>query len=312
MAEICREIHERVEETVERPIERWLEREEERCRRRRCNWWCLCCNKWFCWIVTIVVRVVVWVTVTIIKWITRVVCEVVSVVIDALAYIVGLVFSIPIIGRLIRQLWDIIIEALWRVASVPGLVLDAIGLDFRKRLRICIIILSDDSGPRATSVSLDPAIQSATNIFGNEANVDLIVDDIHTVQVPAPRINLDVGCNAEAYWEDLSIEGSYFEFTANQICFDGAGRRLVGFAAPVIVFVVRSVSGAAGCSLGLFSDYVTVEGPTGACLAHEIGHACSLWHVDGATNLMNPTCGRTQLAGWQRAIVRSSRHVTYF
>ena len=311
MAEICREIQERIEERVEQPLEEWVEREEERCRRRRCRWWCACCNKWFCWIVTVVVRVVVTVVVTIVKWVTRVVCETVSVILDAIGLIVGLVFSIPIIGRLIRQIWDILVEIVWRIASIPGLILDLIGIDLRKRLRVCIIILSDDEGPLATDTSLDPAIRQAVQIYRDEANVSFIVEAIHTMRNAAPDRNLDVACNAEAWWEDLWIEGSYFEFTANQLCFDGAGRRLIGFAAPVVVFVLRSVKGAAGCSLGPFSDYVTIEGPNGVCLAHEVGHACSLWHVGDATNLMNPTCGRTQLRGWQRALVRSSRHVTY-
>lgn len=311
MAEICREIQERIEETVERPVERWVEREEERCRRRRCRWWCLCCNKWFCWIVTIVVRVVVMVLVTITKWVTRVVCEVVSVILDAIGLILGLIFSIPIIGRLIREIWDALVEIFWRIASIPGLLLDALGVDITKRLRVCVIILSDEDGPVAAPVSLDPSIQQAIRIYRDAANVELIVEHIHTVKGEAPDRNLDVGCDAEAWWEDLWVEGSFFEFTANRVCFDGAGRRLVGFAAPVVVFVVRSVSGAAGCSLGLFSDYVTVEGPDATCFAHEIGHACGLWHHGDRTNLLNGICGGTQLEGWQRALVRSSRHVTY-
>jgi len=43
------------------------------CREQECNWWCLCCNKWLCWRVWIVVRIVVWVIVTVGKWVTRIV-----------------------------------------------------------------------------------------------------------------------------------------------------------------------------------------------------------------------------------------------
>jgi hypothetical protein len=50
-------------------------------------------------------------------------------------------------------------------------------------------------------------------------------------------------------------------------------------------------------------------------VAHEIGHACLLWHMStGGTNLMD-TGGRTTpqpvLDRLQVAMVRSSRHCTY-
>jgi hypothetical protein len=46
-------------------------------------------------------------------------------------------------------------------------------------------------------------------------------------------------------------------------------------------------------------------------MAHEIGHACSLWHVDDETNLMNPDDADTQLSRFQVALLRTSRHVSY-
>jgi hypothetical protein len=40
MGRVCREFQEWIEEEIEQPIEE--DRQERRCRRRRCNWWCLC------------------------------------------------------------------------------------------------------------------------------------------------------------------------------------------------------------------------------------------------------------------------------
>ena len=77
----CHEVGEWIEEEISRPIEEFIEREEERCRSRPCNWWCLCCNKWFCWLVTIIVRVVHWVIETVVKWVVRIICEVVNAII---------------------------------------------------------------------------------------------------------------------------------------------------------------------------------------------------------------------------------------
>jgi len=91
MAEQCREVTEWIEEQVEKPIEEWVEKEEKKCKKKKCKWYCLCCNKWFCWIETFLVKVVTWVVVTVGKWVTRTVCEVVAAVIDLVVdLVVGL------------------------------------------------------------------------------------------------------------------------------------------------------------------------------------------------------------------------------
>jgi len=52
----------------------------ERCRRRRCNWWCLCCNKWFCWLVWIITRVLVAIVQLIVNILVIVICTLASLV----------------------------------------------------------------------------------------------------------------------------------------------------------------------------------------------------------------------------------------
>jgi hypothetical protein len=90
---------------------------------------------------------------------------------------------------------------------------------------------------------------------------------------------------------------------------------VTGYGAPVTVFIVRSISTRNGCSLGVLTDYVTVEAKTlkrtRRLLIHEIAHACGLWHSRDEMNLMMPKEPGEQLAGWQAATLRSSRHVTY-
>jgi hypothetical protein len=56
----------------------------ERCVEQDCNWWCLCCNKWFCFLV--------WVIVTVVTWVITTVCEIVADVVDLVVNVVrGLV-----------------------------------------------------------------------------------------------------------------------------------------------------------------------------------------------------------------------------
>ncbi|WP_402371297.1 metallopeptidase domain-containing protein [Isoptericola rhizosphaerae] len=96
MAEICRDIDEWIEEEVSRPIEEWEERQEERCREEECNWWMLCLNKLFCWLVTVLVKVVRWIVVTVGRWVTRTVCTIIAIVVD-------------LVVALATGLWDVVV-----------------------------------------------------------------------------------------------------------------------------------------------------------------------------------------------------------
>lgn len=139
--EACNQIDTWVEEQVSQPVESWISREEQRCREESCNWWCLCCNKWFCWIVTVVVRVVTWVLVTVGRWVAQIVCQVVTVVVGivvelVLKVILRLVtvlvclFTEPL-GALkaIWDLWNDIVDTVGDVIDlVTTLIDDAIGL----------------------------------------------------------------------------------------------------------------------------------------------------------------------------------------
>lgn len=84
----CTEVKKKIEEKVRKPVEKWVNKQERKCKRKKCKWWCLCCNKWFCWIVTLVVKVVTWVVTTVIKWVTYLVCKIVMVVVDVIVKII--------------------------------------------------------------------------------------------------------------------------------------------------------------------------------------------------------------------------------
>lgn len=311
MAQVCKEYKKLVEEKVEKPIDEWVEKTVQRCKQRKCKWWCACCNKWFCWLETIFVLVVRWVVVTVLKWVTYVICEVVTFIVNFLATFIGLILSIPILGRLINWIWKLILEIVWTIIGILDIIAGILGIKLPKKLRLCFLILSDKERAMATAESLQKSIESAKQIYKKEANVKIKVSHIETLK-DSPENALDTHCDAGALGDDLWTAGTYFENNSNVHCFDSAFLRLIGYAAPVVVFVVRDVEGKQGCSLGPLVDYVTIEGPDGFCLAHEVGHACSLWHYDDdPDNLMFPSCGGTKLKKWQWIILRRSRHVTY-
>lgn len=317
---VCTETKEWVEEQIEQPIDRWVEKTEKKC--KEYDWWDP--RGWVCWLVTTLVKVVEVVVVTVGKRVAHVVCVVVDAVLNAAAFVVGLVLSIPILGPLIRAVVRVIAEYVSKLVGLLDMLGRLVGIRIRKNLRICIVVLNNDHQRVVDPAALQPAIDWANDTFYREAKVRLTVTGVHVVNDPSPNDNLDVNTEAGAAWDELWAPGSYFETAANGYCFESAFSGLVAIGSPIVVFTVRSVRNqATGCSLGPFTDYVTVEagvfaGPDAdpTVLAHELSHACSLLHVDDRTNLMYPTSSSASLRGGhlepgQTSLFRSSRHVTF-
>ncbi|ATG89878.1 hypothetical protein [Methylomonas koyamae] len=327
MARICRDISERIEETRVEAQER-IEKFERTVSESFCHdlpWpldsICDVVTK----IITEFVKVVVNVVVTIVRYVTRTVCDVVVSILNAAAFLIGLVYSIPFFGPLIRAGFRTIGELWSQFIGLFDAGLRLVGIRITKYLRICIIILEEENHQHVVEPDeMNSAIEFAKRAFYDGAKIRLRVLGFHKVNSPSPHDNLDVNAEGGAVWDELFTPGSWFETAANGYCFDEAIFRLVTIGAPVIVFVTRSVRGqVTGCSLGTFTDYVTVERGTfrgrsadPTVMAHEIAHACNLLHVDDQNNLMNPTSSAGSLRGstitaGQSTLLRNSRHVTF-
>jgi hypothetical protein len=209
-------------------------------------------------------------------------------------------------GSLAREAFD-------RLLAVPELVLSLAGRRAAKKLRLRIVVLRDEEG-RAVAGEPDvaAAVADARAVFAEAAGVDIVEIDgtalVATAKERAPTAALDAPCSDSGLWRaDLGAAGSYFRPRAAR----GTG---VGRGTPVTVFVVRDVVGKCGCSLGPLGDYVTID-PRGLevrrILAHELAHSCGLAHRKGEDNLMRAQAPGLRLTAWQRAVLRSSRHVTY-
>ena len=176
-------------------------------------------------------------------------------------------------------------------------------------MRLADFILRDMEGNAVvSSTEMDASIDYAKRIFKERFNVTLLAHQKATFAelspvIPPTEVLYTKGGPA-ALKEEFRIAGSFYS------------SNLTGFLYPVTIFVVIKIRGASGCSLGPMSDYVTLD-PVGAkqisVLAHELAHACGLWHINEKANLLYPYNKRgEEVKWWQKNIFRSSRHVTYW
>jgi len=204
----------------------------------------------------------------------------------------------------------IIVEALHRVAiNIFDSLFGFLNWP-EKKLRVRIFILQDpQANAEVSATDLDKAIEYAKRSFKKNFNTRLLPHKYsqqfaEVLQEKAPHEVLYTKGSVGALAEEFTIAGSFF------------ASNLSGSFYPITAFVVLDIDQATGCSLGPLTDYVTLD-PDGAknasTLAHEIAHACGLWHLGSKSNLLWRTFSRgDEVKWWQKNIFRSSRHVTYW
>lgn len=272
---------------------------------------------------------------------------------DIAAVFVEFLFEIPYLGRIIKWVWQIVLISVWLIPSALDFILTILGIRPEKKLRICTVRLRDEKGePIADKALIVDMLRLAAKIYREEANVRLVrlapfeydsgfsADEtpdeswIQTAPDPGTPGILDVPCQIAGLGADAGETGTKLDFLSSTMCFFGAWRRITGYGAPVTCFVIRTVPyqgdpcGMWGCALWI-TDYVTVrkqpcasDPPVGnrPVLAHEVGHACNLWHVNDTahpTNLMGDPwhdydpLAQVKLTNWQVALLRASKHVSY-
>jgi hypothetical protein len=241
------------------------------------------------------------------------------------------------VKAVVRAVVRIAVGVVMRAIHIIGSALDPIYM-VKKKMRVQVFVLRDSPPPTQGLVAehdLDPAINNAKHIFLDRFKVEIKPYGnpiVQTLTDVAPADALDVGCDREtsggglittslgAFGDEFGTPGEYF-----------AGN-LAGWVAvpislrfPITVFVVRSIRNKIGCSIPI-ADYVTLSATpsnTGSTrtgvngqttLAHELAHTCLLMHRDNdKNNLLYPSEPRgTDVTKWQRWVVRTSRHCTWW
>lgn len=135
--EACSNIGQWVEENVWQQVDQWVSQEQRKCEEQDCNWWCLCCNKWLCWIIVVLVKVVVWVVVTVVKWVVTLVCQIVTIVVGIVVELV-----LKIIHRLVTFFVCLFTEPLQALKTLWDLFEDIV--DTVEDIIDFVIVLIDD------------------------------------------------------------------------------------------------------------------------------------------------------------------------
>jgi len=305
------------------------------------GWFSWLCIAWY-WVTNLVCIAWYWVAnVVCVAWtyVVSLVCliwetvkAIVQVIGGIIAFILEMIYSIPFIGGVIKELVTGITDVFWRVVGAIGALVDVTGWYVAKRLQILVFILKDEKGtPVATHEVVISDIQKMIDSYKDQANINVMrmeqpysdnATDLNSwiidLSVDESKGILDVDCGAGAIGEDLSIQGSKFNWLITKYGYYGNVRRTTGYGAPIFVFVVRTTDSVTGCSLNILSDYVTIGKfpATGNffSIAHECGHSCGLADAGGLDNMMyngpDDTYVKSQLTKVQEIWMRNSRHVT--
>lgn len=218
------------------------------------------------------------------------------------------------VKAVVRTVVRVVVEIVGRVLGIADLLLGFLAWP-PKKLRLHIFILKDENGiPIVNPGDLTPAIDFAKKLLKDKFNVKLKPYGktfVEILEADAPASALTVHCDFKAFKEEYGDAGEFF---AKHLA--GWNAIPVSLTFPITAFVVKDVVGKQGCSLGVLTDYLTMD-PSGvknpSLMMHEIGHVCGLWHSGTQSNIMFADSNRGDgVKGFQKNLLRSSRHVMYW
>ncbi len=201
-----------------------------------------------------------------------------------------------------------------------------------KKMKVHVAVLQDQGEPLIKYEDLDdllPSIELLKKVYKDNCNITVSpyssgnkreIDNWAQILTDQPPVTaLDSGgCSIGGSLDDQETGDAGEFFRAHTAGWVSGIPISLSF--PITVFIVRSIGGFLGCTIPLLTDYVLVSldglKKEPATVAHEIGHRCDILpESDDPKNLMfsgnGPNLPPYMLVGWQKNLVRSSRHVTY-
>ena len=208
--------------------------------------------------------------------------SIISPVFNLAGALIGLIESIPIIGRAIAWVVNAVSDVIQRILSLPEYLLVWLGWMPEKRLRIMVLIPEVRGDDVADISRVRQYIQKMIDVYKDQCNVRVLpalpfqysspfqgtptaTDSYYGFLPGIPsQSTLVVSCGTQGAEDDLGItSGSGPEFQALMNLskgFWGAGRRAITYGAPITTFAVKAFTdGHDGCSDSLATDWVLVH-----------------------------------------------------
>lgn len=208
-----------------------------------------------------------------------------------ITYISMLVSLLIYVARVICIIVNIIV-------GIPAFLLCLLRLNPRKRMRVCIKILTDEKGNSAvTPAALAQNIERMISSY-RRCNIEVIILGIEHIVKPEYLSTTDSSA--------LSIFSGWHHWFTERAC---------GCCNLVTVYVVDDIIGASG--LTFWGDSwcrVDVEcNQDDTVMAHEVGHLLNLWHVSDPNNVMFATTSATahNFTPFQCCLAKRSPFITY-
>ena len=234
-----------------------------------------------------------WVTkvITVLETVWNWVCNtLIQTIINLVKYLISLVIFV---ARIICIIITIII-------GIPAWLLCMIGLKIPMHIRICIKVITDAKGNSlVTDAGIQGSIDHMRRVYA-QCDIEVQVDGIERIAAPDMLITPDSWTGIFAPWH------TWF---SNHAC---------GCCNQVTVFFVDKITGGSNGLTFWGDNWCRVDASANTeptIMAHEVGHACSLWHDSDNNNLMfsnsgPPTNPRNKLTTFQCCTMRTSTFVS--
>ncbi len=260
MATICKTYQSRIEEEFWNPIDDWIKKTEEKC--EEYDWW----NPigWFCWLVTIFVKVVKWVVRIVVTIVFRTICETLNFLANTFAAVLNFVLAIPIVGPFFKALIRAAVTVISYGVGLADGFARIVGIRITKHLRVHVLPLCEGDIPLANRQHLEKVMAETERIFYERAQIRVHTTFHEPIRNP-PENALRLGTNFDLILDEAWLKGSWHQLQTIKL-FESNIWSLLAVGHPILVYVIREVgydgpgtTNVDGASGGPFTDWVAVE-----------------------------------------------------
>ncbi len=259
MATICKTYQDRIEQEVWEPIDAWIKKTEQRC--REYDWW----NPigWFCWLVTVFVKIVKWVVRIVVTIVFRTICEVINLLANVVSAVINFVLALPVLGPIVKAFIRTVVTVFSYAVGLADGLGRLVGIRITKHLRVHVMPLCEGNIPLAYRQHLDAVMTETARIFYERAQIRVHTTFHEPLRNP-PQDALRLGTGVDLILDEAWLKGSWHQLQTIKI-FESNIWSLLGVGHPILVYVIREVGydgtggPVVGASGGPFFDWVAVE-----------------------------------------------------